>query len=92
MMMNKDNFIKELKKSLIDGNRRVKSSKFLKNDNWICYIDCEGEYNDGLQYYCDIDITCKKFDIVMEKYNCSYEWLSGCEAVIIYDGEKTNIL
>ena len=95
-MMNKDNFIKELKKSLIDGNRRVKSSDYLKNENWICMIDCDGEYDDGLQYYPDIDITCHKFKKVMKKYNCSYDWLNGCEAVIIddtiYDVEKLNKL
>ena len=95
-MMNKDNFIKELKKSLIDGNRRVKSSDYLKNDNWICYIDCDGEYDDGLQYYHDIDITCDKFDNVMKKYNCSYDYLTCTEAVIIddtiYDVEKLNKL
>ena len=48
--MNKDDFINELKESLKDGNTRVKS-----NEKWVCVIDCDGEWDDGLQYYPDID-------------------------------------
>ena len=86
-MMNKDDFINELKESLKDGNTRVKS-----NEKWVCVIDCDGEWDDGLQYYPDIDITCDKFEKVMKKYKCSYEWITSCKAGIIYDGEKTNKL
>lgn len=87
-MVNKDNFIKELKKSLVDGDRRVKPSHLIGDHVLTYHIDCDGEYDDGLQYYPDIDITCKKFDNVMKKYKCQYQWLSSYEACVYFDGEK----
>jgi len=81
-------FINELKKSLINGKHRVKEDT---EKQWVCEIDCDGYYDDGLQYECDIDITCHKFEKVMKKYNCSYDWYNCYTAVIIYDSwrEKT---
>jgi len=83
-------FINELKKSLINGKHRVEEvipERGVRAE-WVCEINCEGEYDDGLQYECDIDITCHKFEKVMKKYNCSYEWYNSYTAVIIYEGRE----